>query len=616
MGPIKRTKKFKRSKPVKRTTKKVNGKNLVPDDDSNYQSDASVEMNELFESNDNLEDSNNCDDSKSVDSNVDDEFIDSSESIPDAQSHMKELQKLSEADPSFLKFLQEQDPDLLEFKEDDLDEEDDDSMDGDHESLVLSYGNKTHVVEYNEENKKVVDFHVIDYLKYNLLESEVTKENLVSATKILVSCFDAATVMIGRKKKRDTDWVINDNIVFKDILSLCFSKIVPIFYKILQPVSEDKAAELRIKNTKRSPADGITYFKKWRQYGSVCRKYIEAIGILINQITEDGSKKRVLRHLLDLVDLHVHFSGLSKKMIKVLCRLWCTSKEENRIMAFTVLFKMCRLDKSLYPLILKSCYMTFVTFSGYTCSQNLKSFCFMHCSFAEMVLLDCSVSYSYVFVYLQQAGTFLRNSIKSKASDRMKNVTKWQFVQGLYLWNEVIIAACKMASKLPDSHPVHGIAEQRFAFAQIVIGLYTHTQNQRYLLLRIHCLRILLKLQQSTDTYIPLLGLSIEALKDLVLIDERKPGKKEVALPDDVIDVNLRINNELNGCSEFRKLVGNELLKILNNIVNSIENAKVLDACAASTVKRMRYVIKNCKNKEHLNIFRNFIGTLETEITK
>uniref|UniRef100_A0A0N4ZZ60 Nucleolar complex protein 2 homolog n=1 Tax=Parastrongyloides trichosuri TaxID=131310 RepID=A0A0N4ZZ60_PARTI len=612
--------KFKKAKQAKQLKKKglkkVKKNNSIYDVDDDHCSEGSVELDELFNDPNNdseLEEPSrhNFDDDELCEKESNDSEKDEEDEL-DIHTHMEELKKISEADPSFLKFLQEQDPDLLNFKDDEevFDEEEQDEF---IESFVITYGTKKYNVKYNEEQKKIVDSHVVDYLKYHLLETEASKENLVKAMRILISSFDAATLMIGHKNKKDIKWVIKDTNIFKTILSLCFCNVVQLFYKILQPISEGKETETQLKQLKRSPSNGVTYFKKWKQYGSLCKKYIEAVGVLINGITEDGSKKRVLRHILDLVDLHVHFSTLTKRMVKILTRMWCTAKEGNRILSFTILFKMCRLDRSLYPTILKSCYMTFVTFSGYTCSQNLKSFRFMQRSFAELVLLDASVSYPYVFIYLQQSAVFLRNGIKSKASDNMKNVTKWQFVQGLYLWNEVIIAACKMASTVPDSHPVCAISEQAFVFVQIVIGIYTHTQNQRLLLLRIHCLRILLRLQASTDLYIPILGLSLDALKDLMLLDERKPVKKENIVSEDVIDVNLRINNDMINCLEFRKIIGTEFLKILDQIFDSMKKCVAFDSCVAPIIKRMRYIIKNCKNKEHLAMLKNFVNKLEKE---
>uniref|UniRef100_A0AC35UIJ2 Nucleolar complex protein 2 homolog n=1 Tax=Rhabditophanes sp. KR3021 TaxID=114890 RepID=A0AC35UIJ2_9BILA len=541
---------------------------------------------------------------------VDDEPLeDESDEEMDLATHNEELKKLTEEDPTFAEFIRQQDPDLLDFKDDDSEGEED--AEEDAPLTVLQYGDNEFTVELNDKKKKVVDANVVKYIKYHLIETESSKDTTVKVTKILVNCFSAAASMLsGKSNDKTQEWVVSDVNVFKDIISICFSNIVQLLYKILQPVSEEKAIELRESQPKGAPIEGLTYFKKWKQHKSTTKKYIESVAILLNNIHEDGSKKKVLRHFIDLVDLQVHFCALSKRLIKTLTKFWCTSREEIRVLSFTILFKICRLDRTLFPTIFKSCFMTYVTFSGYTCSQNLKSLRFMQRSFAELVLLDPTSAYPYVFTYLQQSAVYLRNAIKSKQADNMKNVMKWQFVQGLYLWNEVIIEVTKYAKNVTGDHPIHFIAEQLFAFTQIVTGIYTHTQNQRYLPLRIHCLRILYRLSVHTNTYIPILSLGCEALNDLVLLDERKPVGKEVKVAFDVVDVTLRINNDLMGNVEFRKIIGTQLFKVLLEVADSIKAFGAFDDFITPLLNRMKHTLKSCKNKEHVALFKSLFNKL------
>lgn len=86
-------------------------------------------------------------------------------------------------------------------------------------------------------------------------------------------------------------------------------------------------------------------------------------------------------------------------------------------------------------------------------------------------------------------------------------VYNWQYVLGLYLWATVLVHGHE---KRGESEGVEWISELLYPLIQITIGLIGIFIAQRYVPLRLHCVRILLQLQVYCEVYIPTFSLAAD----------------------------------------------------------------------------------------------------------
>ncbi|KAI8062264.1 Noc2p family-domain-containing protein [Gongronella butleri] len=150
------------------------------------------------------------------------------------------------------------------------------------------------------------------------------------------------------------------------------------------------------------------------------------------------------------------------------------------------------------PHALKGVYLTFAKRATKINEQSFQSVQQMMDEAADLYAVDPKISQTHAHVYLQQLADHLKTARKQKTVENFKAIYTWQYVMCLDFWSNVIAVACN-----PE---VGATAMQQLLPPVIDLSLITMRLNPtaQFLPLRIHILRSLIALIDSTGFFIPL----------------------------------------------------------------------------------------------------------------
>ncbi|KHN71096.1 Nucleolar complex protein 2 -like protein [Toxocara canis] len=265
------------------------------------------------------------------------------------------------------------------------------------------------------------------------------------------------------------DFAINDNKVFDEVVRLCFKHLGAALFEALG-LAEEKSTvkgekwdgEERCKIDKRTSP---SRFKRWKKWSVVVKQYLQALLLFLNEVQNADVMVCTLRAVAQVVELYLHFSKLSRNLVKSVVRIWSRKCLECRVSSMLVLSKIVRLDKHLYPVVLKSCYLGYVSNAREVTPESYPLISFMEKAFVEICHIYPSIAYPYAFVYIRQTAIHLRNAMIAKRKELIQTVYNWQFVQCLYLWAGVISKACRS-----DNEENIAIAELVYPLSQVTIA--------------------------------------------------------------------------------------------------------------------------------------------------
>lgn len=193
--------------------------------------------------------------------------------------------------------------------------------------------------------------------------------------------------------------------------------------------------------------------------------------------------------------------------------------------------------------------------------SSLPVIAFMQKSFAELTYLEPNSAYQYAFVYIRQCAIHLRNATIAKRKDLLKNVYNWQYVNCLYLWTQVLSIVNTRRALTKDGS--RWFRELIHPLVQVIIGVIKAFNVPRFAPLRIHCVKMLLKIQMTCDVYIPTMGLAIDLLSDLKQIDSKKPKKlKENIKVADMREL-IKFNVEMLNDGSYRDKLATEIRSVI-----------------------------------------------------
>lgn len=436
-----------------------------------------------------------------------------------ATEHKTQLSRLQEKDPEFYKFLRDNDQSLLNFDasdssdEEDLhqipdhleeksDDEDDDEDDDDEEPVEIDKEPQ------EEKRKKKKPERIIVTLRMVQAWKAEAKVNLRPRLfHELAQAFKAAVVTTqGEEGEEPNKFKVTDSAVFNALVTFC---IKDLFVHLEKKLNLKPAKGTKLVN----PATSAL----WKKLNLDIKMHLNSVIQLLGCLTEATVGAAVLQHINNTVHFYLCFPKQTRHVLKHTINLWCTGEETVRVLAFLVLNKICRHRKDSYlnP-VLKKMYISYVRNSKFTSPNVLPMINFMQQTLTEMYSLDVQSSYQHIFIYIRQLAIHLRSAMTLKKKGAYQSVYNWQYIHCLYLW-------CRVLSTIQPSEVLEPLI---YPLVQVITGCIRLIPTVRYFPLRVHCIRALTLLSESTGVFIPVLPFILEIFQQVNF--NKRPGRMSV----------------------------------------------------------------------------------------
>ncbi|KAH6657281.1 Noc2p family-domain-containing protein [Truncatella angustata] len=417
------------------------------------------------------------------------------------------MDALAKDDPEFYKFLQENDPEALEFDNADLAEVDELSA-GEEEPPKKKKKKEQKAAKKDESNDQFEEDTAADELTQAMVaqwKAALTENYSLRAARQVVLAFRSAAHLNDTDEEGHTTqrYSISSPEAFHDILIVALKQIPEVLEHHV-PIKETASGKVHV------PTDS----KKFKVLSLLLKSFTSAILHLLGTLSDDATLKLTLAALTPLVPYLLSFRKLLKNLIKTVVDYWSqsTSSDSTRITAFLVLRRLVVVgDKGIREAVLKATYQGLVAGARVTNVNTIQGINLMKNSAAELWGIDQGIGYTTAFSFIRQLAIHLRNSIVHNKNDSFRNVYNWQYVHSLDFWSCVLSEHCNPL-KESEAGKESQLRLLVYPLVQVTLGAMRLIPTAIYFPLRFHMTRSLLRISRSTGTYIPLASALLEVL--------------------------------------------------------------------------------------------------------
>ena len=431
------------------------------------------------------------------------------------------MDALAKEDPEFYKFLQENDPEALDFDEHaDLAEVDELSgTDEEKEDEEQPKKKRKKAKKSSEDAEKVAGSNELTREMVSKWKKSMEETQSLRTARQVVLAFRSAAHLNEEDEAKPLRYSISSPEAFHDILLVALKQIPEVLQHHV-PVKESAAGKTYVS----------TETKKFKTLSILMKSFTASIVHLLGTLSDDATLKLTLSSLEPLLPYLLSFRKLLKSLIKTVVAFWSqsASSETTRITAFLVLRRLVTIgDKGVREAVLRAAYQGLLQGSRLTTANTIRGINLMKNSAAELWGIDQAVGYTTAFSFIRQLAIHLRNSIVNNKNDSYRKVYNWQYVHSLDFWSCVLSEHCS-SLKEAEAGRESQLKLLIYPLVQVTLGAMRLIPTAAYFPLRFQLVRSLLRLSRATGTYIPLASALLEVLN---LAEMKKPPKSSTLKP-------------------------------------------------------------------------------------
>ncbi len=351
-------------------------------------------------------------------------------------------------------------------------------------------------------SKNKITLKLLKEWQANLSSDSVSAETI----RRVVKAFNSALLSLSGDPNQRGEYKVEGSAIFNGIIQLCVLHL--------------EKGTCTMLGLKKSNLKDIQKCKKFSKVKNALRMYLVDLTKLLEQVTSSNILSILLKHLHQISGLLTAFSTITKPVLKRLIKLWSSSDESVRILAFLCILKITRNQQDLFlNQVLKSMYMEYVRNSKFVSPNTLPGINFMKRSLTELFVLDLNMAYQHIFLFIRQLAIHLRNAIILQKKENFQQIYNWQYVNSLRLWGNVLATISSGSGK---SEPRARIQNLIYPFVSIVNGVIKLKPSANYFPLRFHCVQVLIDLSRATKVFIPILPFILEVLNSNTFQQQHK----------------------------------------------------------------------------------------------
>ncbi|KAK4419497.1 Nucleolar complex protein 2 [Sesamum alatum] len=447
----------------------------------------------------------------------------------EAKEHIGTLRKLQEKDPEFYEFLKEHDKELLDFDEEDLDDDVQTDVEEEEEMDVDNVEHSDDEAEKEEEPAK----NVITSAMVDSWCNEIREGAKLGAVRSLLRAFRSAC-------HYGDDGGDDPTAKFSTMSSGVFNKIMLFVLNEMDGILRG-LLNLPPSGGKKEMVIDLMTTRRWKNYNHLVKSYLGNSLHVLNQMTDNEMIAFMLRRLKYSSVFLAAFPALLRKYTKVALHFWGTGSGALPVVSFLFLRDSCiRLGSDCLDDCIRGMYKAYVLNCQFVNSTKLQHIQFLGNCFTELLRVDIPSAYQYAFGYIRQLAMILKEALScstkkkktknkgkeepssskkekgkeapsnSAKKETFRKVYQWKYINCLELWTGVVCAYSSEADLAPLAYPL----------TQIITGVARLVPSACYFPLRLRCVRMLNRISAATGTFIPV---SLLLLDMLEIKELRKP---------------------------------------------------------------------------------------------
>ncbi|GAB7364653.1 hypothetical protein MBLNU230_g5456t1 [Neophaeotheca triangularis] len=464
-----------------------------------------------------------------------------SDSEEDTMDHKAQLDALAEKDPEFHKYLQENEPELLEADLADVGE----LSDSDEEAGPKKKKQKKTKAgaEDSDDEAEGGGKNELTVATVKKWKAALSEQHSLRAAKEVVLAFRSAA-HVADEDEKDYKYSISDPEAYHQLLVVALKQIPEVFQHHL-PVQESKSGKVNVQ----------TESKKFKTLAPILRSHITSTTHLLDNLSDPATLRLTLTSLLPLLPYLLSFKKLVRDLSRSVATVWAShsNTEATRIAAFLVLRRLTVIgDPGIRENLLKVTYQNLIQNARNTTIHTIAGVNLMKNSAAELWGMDTSVGYTTAFTFIRQLAIHLRSSITNNSNESYKQIYNWQYTHSLDFWSRVLA----VHATSPDSQ----LRPLIYPLVQVTQGALRLIPTATYFPLRFQLTRSLLRISMATNTYIPLAPALYEVLNSAEM---RRAPKASTLKPLD-FTTTIRASKTYLRTRVYQDGVGEQLLELLS----------------------------------------------------